>query len=348
VIEATGLCMRYGHFAALEEATFQARAGEVVGLLGPNGAGKTTTMRILTTYLVPTEGRATVAGFDVVAQPLEVRRRIGYLPEQLPLYTALEVQECLRFVGRARGLSAGVLRDRIDWVVEACGIASVFHRPVLQLSKGFKQRTALAQALLHDPEVVILDEPTTGLDPHQIVEIRALVRELGKSKTVILSTHILQEASALADRLIVMSAGRLVAQGTVPELFRHASLRTHVRVGFASDTPGAADAIAGLPGAGDVARVGDGRILDVLETADGLAPRIGALAASRGWTLTELARREPSLESLFLALTQRSGGHLHAPPPGSGPGSGPGGGPGGGAGNGAERGAQGGSQGVAA
>jgi ABC-2 type transport system ATP-binding protein len=314
VIEATGLSRRYGQFAALEEASFHARTGEVVGLLGPNGAGKTTTMRILTTYLVPTSGTAKVAGFDVVESPLEVRRRIGYLPEQLPLYMALEVQECLRFVGKARGLSGAVLRERIDWVVEACGIASVFHRPVLQLSKGFKQRTALAQALLHDPEVVILDEPTTGLDPHQIVEIRALVRELGRSKTVILSTHILQEASALADRLIVMSGGRIVAQGTVPELFRHAALATHVRVGFAAETAGAADALAGVEGAAGVARVEGRPAFVVLQKDDGLAARIGALAASRGWTLTELAPREPSLESLFLALTQRSGGHLHAPP----------------------------------
>ena len=310
MIEATGLCMRYGSFAALEDASFDARAGEVVGLLGPNGAGKTTTMRILTTYLVPTAGRATVAGFDIVAQPLEARRRIGYLPEQLPLYTALEVQECLHFVGRARGLAGSRLRERIEWVAEACGIAAVFHKPVLQLSKGFKQRTALAQALLHDPEVVILDEPTSGLDPHQIVEIRALVRELAKTKTVILSTHILQEASALADRLIVMSAGRVVARGTVPELFRHAEMHATVRVAFAADVPGAADAIAGLEGAGKVTRVAGRPAFDVVETSAGLAARIGALGASRGWVLTELAPREPSLEDLFLALTQRSGGHI--------------------------------------
>src|SRR6185295_4677726 len=197
--------MSYGFVRALDGATFKAERGEVVGLLGSNGAGKTTTMRILTTYLVPTAGSATVAGFDVVKDPLEVRKRIGYLPESLPLYLAMEVRECLAFVGRARGLSGAKLKERIDWVVAKCSLEPMFHSPVLTLSKGYRQRTALAQALIHDPEVVILDEPTTGLDPHQIVEIRNLIRELAKTKCVVLSTHILQEANALADRLIVMS-----------------------------------------------------------------------------------------------------------------------------------------------
>jgi ABC-2 type transport system ATP-binding protein len=303
--------MRYGDFAALEDASFEARTGEVVGLLGPNGAGKTTTMRILTTYLVPTSGSARVAGFDVVSQPLEVRRRTGYLPEQLPLYTSLEVQECLHFVGRARGLRGADLARRVEWVVEHCSLASVYHRPVHQLSKGFKQRTGLAQALLHDPEVVILDEPTSGLDPHQIADIRALIRNLAKSKTVILSTHILQEAGALADRLIVMSDGRIAGQGTVPELFRQSRLRTHVRVGFAAMPADAATAISQVPGAGAVTTEPGGSALRVVEDADGLAGRVGALAAQRGWTLTELARVEPTLEELFLALTHKSGGTLH-------------------------------------
>ena len=317
MIEASGLCMRYGDFAALEDATFRAAKGEVVGLLGPNGAGKTTTMRILTTYLVPSSGRAIVAGFDVAAEPLEVRRRIGYLPEQLPLYLGLEVQECLRFVGRARGLQGADLTRRIENVVEACGLAEKFHAPVQTLSKGFRQRTGLAQALIHDPEVVILDEPTTGLDPHQILEIRALVKEIARTKTVILSTHILQEASALADRLVVMSAGRVVAQGTIPELFRDARLATTVRVGFDALPPDVARILGEVRGAGEVTLRPDGRSMDVVETSDGLAARIGALAAERRWALTELHRREASLEELFLALTKRSGGHMHAPSQGA-------------------------------
>src|SRR5688572_24719489 len=174
--------MSYGMVRALDAATFREDKGEVVGLLGSNGAGKTTTMRILTTYLVPSAGTATVAGFDVVKEPLEVRRRIGYLPESLPLYLAMEVSECLEFVGRARGLRGAELKSRVRWVVEKCGLDAMFHSPVIQLSKGFRQRTALAQALVHDPEVVILDEPTTGLDPHQILEIRKLIRELAATK----------------------------------------------------------------------------------------------------------------------------------------------------------------------
>jgi len=316
MIEASGLSMRYGAFAALEDASFTARTGEVVGLLGPNGAGKTTTMRILTTYLAPTAGRATVAGFDVVTQPLEVRRRIGYLPEQLPLYQALEVCECLRFVGRARGMSGAKLRDRVDAVVEACALAEKFHAPVQTLSKGFRQRTALAQAILHDPEVVILDEPTTGLDPHQILEIRALVKDLARTKTVILSTHVLQEAHALADRLIVLNAGRIAAQGTTAELFRQADLPCRVRVTLRGADADAAAALGALPGAGKVT-VGRDGAFEVAEKADGLAARIGELAAQRGWTVTELTRRDASLEDLFLALTRRSGGHLHEPAPGA-------------------------------
>lgn len=310
MIEANGLCMRYGAFAALEGATFDARRGEVVGLLGPNGAGKTTTMRILTTFLVPTAGTAKVAGFDVVEQPLEVRRRIGYLPEQLPLYLSMEVCECLRFVGQARGIPRADLARRIDWVVEACGLADVFHTPVTQLSKGFRQRTALAQALVHDPEVVILDEPTTGLDPHQILEIRALVKRLAETKTVILSTHILQEASALADRLLVVSAGRIVGQGTADELLRRAGVPTTVTVAFADPPADAAAALAALDGAGDVVASADGRTFRLTETREGLDAAVGALALARGWRLVELGRRRGSLEDVFLALTRRSGGHL--------------------------------------
>src|SRR6185295_14930950 len=229
--------MSYGFVRALDGATFKAERGEVVGLLGSNGAGKTTTMRILTTYLVPTAGSATVAGFDVVKDPLEVRKRIGYLPESLPLYLAMEVSECLEFVGRARGLTGSALKDRVRWVVEKCSLDKMFHTPVIQLSKGYRQRTALAQALVHDPEVVILDEPTSGLDPHQILEIRQLVRELAKTKCIVLSTHILQEANALADRMIVMSHGRIVGVGTADELRQQAGVRPKLRLRLATATP---------------------------------------------------------------------------------------------------------------
>ena len=314
MIDARALSMRYGMVAALEDATFRAEKGEVVGLLGPNGAGKTTTMRILTTFLRPTSGTATVAGFDVMNDPLEVRRRIGYLPESLPLYLSMEVRECLQFVGRARGLRGGELKSRVEWVVEHCGLAPMFHSPVITLSKGYRQRTALAQALLHDPEVVILDEPTTGLDPHQILEIRRLVRDLAKTKTVILSTHILQEANALADRMIVMSRGRIVGVGTADELLRQAGAETTLRVRIA-DAPGdAAERLAGVAGATEVRQTSPGTY-EMNEMQPGLSERIGQLAHAAGWTIVELTRAPASLEKMFLALTKEAlGVHAEAVP----------------------------------
>jgi ABC-2 type transport system ATP-binding protein len=313
VIEARGLSMRFGLVHAVDGATFTAGRGEVVGLLGSNGAGKTTTMRILTTYLVPTAGAATVAGFDVVAQPIEVRRRIGYLPESLPLYLAMEVGECLEFVGRARGLRGAKLKERVRWVVERCGLDVMFRTPVLHLSKGYRQRTALAQTLIHDPEVVILDEPTTGLDPHQILEIRTLIRELAQTKCVILSTHILQEANALADRLIVMSAGRIAGIGTADELRREAGVRPTVTLRLANPVAGAPAAIAAVNGALDV-RDADGRTFTMQESEPGLTDRLGALASAQGWSIAELSRRDGSLEEMFLELTAK-GNARTAPEP---------------------------------
>ena len=294
--------MRFGLVHALDDATFTVARGEVVGLLGSNGAGKTTTMRILTTYLVPTAGSATVAGFDVVAQPMEVRRRIGYLPESLPLYLAMEVGECLDFVGRARGLRGAHLEERVRWVVERCGLDVMYRTPVLHLSKGYRQRTALAQALIHDPEVVILDEPTTGLDPHQILEIRALIRELAKTKCVILSTHILQEANALADRLIVMSDGRIAGIGTADELRRQAGVRPTVVLRLGSPVPDALAKISAVPGARDV-RASDALSFTMQEDEPGLTERLGALAGMESWLVVELSRQEGSLEEMFLELT---------------------------------------------
>jgi ABC-2 type transport system ATP-binding protein len=302
VIDARGLSMSYGLVRALDDATFEARKGEVLGLLGSNGAGKTTTMRILTTYLVPTAGSATVAGIDVVKQPLEARKRIGYLPESLPLYLAMEVSECLTFVGRARGLKGAQLKERVSWVVEKCGLDAMFHTPVLHLSKGYKQRTALAQALIHDPEVVILDEPTTGLDPHQIIEIRALIRDLAKTKCVILSTHILTEATALADRLIVMSGGRIVGQGVADDLRRQAGVPPQVRVAVAGAPAGLGEKLGAVEGVGEVTSADD--VYTLTEKSPGLAQRVGALANREGWTLVELTRVEGNLEDVFKALTK--------------------------------------------
>ncbi|UCE66555.1 MAG: ATP-binding cassette domain-containing protein [Candidatus Zixiibacteriota bacterium] len=218
MVEANGLSMNYGPVVALSGASFKARQGEVMGLLGPNGAGKTTTMKILTTQIVPTSGGGKVAGYDILKDPLEIRRRVGYLPETPPLYGEMEVSEYLDFVGKARGLSDSRLKERIDYVVNACGLREVFKTTVGTLSHGYSQRVGLAQALIHDPEVLILDEPTSGLDPMQIIGIRDLVRSLAHDKTIIFSTHILQEVEAIADRVVIITDGFIVADETLDEL----------------------------------------------------------------------------------------------------------------------------------
>jgi len=220
MIEAASLAKRYGAFEAVKGVSFRIEAGQIVGLLGPNGAGKTSLMRILTCYHFPDGGRAVVDGHDVAGQPHDVRRSVGYLPEGSPLYPDMKVREYLGFIARVRELGREDARRRLEWVVEACGLGAVYTRDIRRLSRGYKQRVGLAQAILHDPPVLVLDEPTSGLDPNQIVEIRALIRDLGRSKTVLLSTHILQEVEAICGKVLIMSAGRLAAQGTVEEIAR--------------------------------------------------------------------------------------------------------------------------------
>ncbi len=217
-IEVDRLSMRYGTTVALSEVSFQVHRGEILGFLGPNGAGKTTVMKILTSVIFPTSGTARVGGHDVRTESLAARRLIGYLPEQVPLYTEMQVDEYLIFVGRARGLGRPVLRQRLEWAAQACALKPVWKRPMGELSRGFRQRVGLAQALLHDPAVLILDEPTTGLDPLQIIEIRELLKSLVKEKAILFSTHILQEVEAIAHRIVIIHAGRIVAEGTLETL----------------------------------------------------------------------------------------------------------------------------------
>ncbi len=218
MVEAIGLSMNYGQVVALRNASFKAVRGEVLGLLGPNGAGKTTTMKILTTQIVPTSGNGVVAGFDLLKDPIQVRRRVGYLPENPPLYPEMEVAEYIDFVGRARGLTGATLKKRIDYTVNVCGLRDVYRTTVGALSRGYAQRVGLGQALIHDPEILILDEPTSGLDPIQIIGIRDLIKSLAHDKTVIFSTHILQEVEAISDRVVIINEGSIVADGTIDEL----------------------------------------------------------------------------------------------------------------------------------
>ena len=218
MIEAQSLFKQFGSFLAVRDVSFKIPRGEVVAFLGPNGAGKTTTMRLLTGFIAPTHGTAKIAGIDVQEDRLSAAERLGYLPENGPLYPDMTPSELLGFFGAARGMSSGELRRRSEAVIEQCSLSTVAHKPVGKLSKGYRQRVSMATALLHDPDVLILDEPTSGLDPNQIRGVRALIRELGKSKTILVSTHILQEVEPIASRVLFIHDGKLVFDGSPGEL----------------------------------------------------------------------------------------------------------------------------------
>lgn len=218
MIEAVGLSKYYGQFAAIDKVSFQVRRGEVVAFLGPNGAGKSTTMKLLTGYLAPSAGVAKIAGFDMSSQRLAGAARLGYLPENGPLYPDMTPRALLNFFADARGLAGGRKRQRIADVIELCDLGGVIGKPIGKLSRGYRQRVGMAQVLLHEPDVLILDEPTAGLDPNQIHEVRETIRKLGQSKTILLSTHILQEVEAMAERILFINEGRLVYDGTIAAL----------------------------------------------------------------------------------------------------------------------------------
>jgi ABC-2 type transport system ATP-binding protein len=305
MIDVQQVTKRYGQHTALDRVTFRVAKGEVLAFLGPNGAGKTTTMRILTCFLPATEGSARVAGFDCVDQPLEVKRRIGYLPETPPVYQELTVFEYLTFVGRLRGLGGRKLPAAMDREIQRLGLGQVRHRLIGNLSRGFRQRVGLAQALLHDPEVLILDEPTVGLDPKQIIEIRELIKSLAGSHSVILSTHILPEATAVCQRVVIISSGRIVAEDTPEQL--SARLRHSDKVSITLKNPpmDAAEQFKSVSGVQNVFPGGStGTYL--LECSLGYDAReeIARLAVTRGWGLLELKSLSMTLEDVFLQLTR--------------------------------------------
>ncbi|MBI3863407.1 MAG: ATP-binding cassette domain-containing protein [Planctomycetia bacterium] len=215
MIDASGLCKYYGPFAAIENVSFSIPKGQVAAFLGPNGAGKSTTMKILTGFMAATAGTARIGGFDVYADRIEAANLIGYLPENGPLYLEMTPASLLKYLGEARGLKAGTLSTRLDYVADKCSLKGVWGKAIGKLSRGFRQRVGMAQALLHDPQVLILDEPTSGLDPNQVHDVRELIRGLGQTKTILLSTHILQEVKAVASRVILISEGRIVLDDTV-------------------------------------------------------------------------------------------------------------------------------------
>lgn len=304
MISVEGVTKRYGSIVAVDQASFEVDRGEVVGFLGPNGAGKTTTMRMLTGTLQPDEGSIRFDGRPIADDLTGAKSRVGYLPEANPLYDDMLVCEFLEFVARLRGMNEAETRDGIGRAVEETGLADVFFRPVGELSKGYRQRTGMAGAILHHPEILVLDEPTEGLDPNQRVEIRKLVSSLGSERTVILSTHVMQEVEATCDRLLVISRGAIAADGTVAELMNER--RRGVRYVVEAEGDGVSDALAALPGVREhAAEPVNGRVRVQLDTGgDGeLRPEIFKLAAASGWVLWELRRERETLEQLFRDLT---------------------------------------------
>ncbi len=307
MIEVQHLTKRYGRITAVEDVTFRVERGEILGFLGPNGAGKTTTMRILTGFLPATEGTAVVAGFNVFDQPLEAKRRTGYLPETPPLYPDMTVREYLDFVARIKGVASAERRSRVDTVMERTRVADVRDRHCGKLSKGYRQRVGLAQAILHNPEVLILDEPTAGLDPKQIIETRELIKGLAGDHTIVLSTHILPEVSQTCQRVIIINKGKVVAVDTPANLTRRLrgteALYVQIDAGGADPRP----AIERLPGVTRVAETDrhDGAIGYEVETSRGhdIRRELARAVVNQGWGLVELRSTGMSLEQIFLHLT---------------------------------------------
>jgi ABC-2 type transport system ATP-binding protein len=302
MIQATGLTKDYGPRRAIENLTFEAKQGEVVGFLGPNGAGKTTTMRILTGYMPPTYGSAKVAGFDIIAESIEVRRRVGYLPETVPLYPDMTVFEYLKFMADLRHLPNG--EDMVDDALALVGMDDRADGYVSNLSKGMRQRIGLAQALLHKPEVLILDEPTIGLDPAQVVEFRTIIREIGKERTVLLSTHILSEAQQLCDRVLIINKGRIVAEDTPENLQARLVGAERAVLRIKGEADDLAPVIAKIKGVLGVNIQPDGSLEFQFSPSLDVRPEVARAVLASGYDLLELSPVGMSLEEIFLQLTQ--------------------------------------------
>src|SRR5579863_1969484 len=316
MITVEGLTKRYANHVAVDNISFQIERGQIVGFLGPNGAGKTTTMRVLTCFLPPTSGTARVAEFDVLEQPMEVKKRIGYLPETPPLYPEMEVVEYLEYVGRLKRVPKESLARRVDEVAQKCSVGDVKKKLICKLSKGYRQRVGLAQAIIHNPDVLILDEPTSGLDPQQIIETRDLIKGLAGSHTIILSTHILPEVEQVCERVIIIAKGKLVATDTVSNLtsrLRGAeTVAVEVMPGESNGASAqwAATVQQRLEQVAGVSRVmskesKDGRAHFTVESLQGrhVRPELARAVVEAGWHLNELHGVSLSLEEIFLELT---------------------------------------------
>lgn len=308
MIRIKNLTKRFGELKAVDDVTFDVHTGQILGFLGPNGAGKTTTVRIITCYLAPTSGKVEVDGLDVAEHSLEVRKKIGYLPENAPLYSEMDVLDYLHFIMGVRGVAKERWSERTKEITDVCGLGPVIQRNIGELSKGFRQRVGLAQAMVHNPDILILDEPTSGLDPNQIAEIRSLIKELGKEKTVILCTHILPEVEATCSRVLIINEGRIVADGSPTELQSSFQGKEQIYLELKTPSEDVQGKLASLENVENVERIsteGDDLKKFTVECTKGvdLRENLFRLAVENDWILLEMRQEQASLEDVFRQLT---------------------------------------------
>ena len=306
MIQAEGLTHYYGPYPAIQDVNFDVKKGEILGFLGPNGAGKTTTMRILTGFQPPTRGKVTLDGYDVVEQSLDARRRVGYLPETVPLYTDMSVTSYLKYMGTLRGMTTGAIKSRLGDVIDVCRLGDYRKTQIGKLSKGFRQRVGIAQAILHEPQVLVLDEPTIGIDPIQVVETRSLIQDLGRNQTVVLSSHILPEVSMICERVLIINEGHIVAEDTPKNLAEGLQGVERLEVEVGGPAAEVLPVLKKINGVNDVTPTNNnGRHIYIIQAQSGrdLRDDISQAVISNGWSLRGLQLVGMSLEEIFLRLT---------------------------------------------
>lgn len=309
MIEISNLTKKFGSNVVLDDISFSVKKGEILGFLGPNGAGKTTTMKIITSFWAPTKGTVSIDGINVMADSMATRKKIGYLPETVPLYDDMRVYEYLKFVAEIRGIDKGKIKERMASVVGSCGLKQVIRKPIEELSKGFRQRVGLAQAIMHEPDILILDEPTTGLDPNQIADIRDLIKEIGREKTIIFSTHILSEVSATCDRAIIINNGKIVAEGSPDNLIKQAGGKEIVYIkvrGLRDDILNKLKEMENIESVEYKDTEADNIFgFNIIPKAGvDIREQLSTKVVKNGWNIYELYRKSVSLEDVFKELTK--------------------------------------------